>query len=729
MRILFSSLLLSSLSLHTPAVSAVSSSMAQTGFTGLLRIPHAEALPFGSLSVNYQWEDNIDYDTCYACGAHKTILMGVGLLPGLEFTVQNTHKQISDGPGWGGGHSSDLSFSAKYDFKPFLPKEWFSFAVGVQDYGGAASHHKNAYAVASKSFFADTYYHFRLTAGYGQGDTGNQMGADYLQDAFMGVEWQPLPWVQLLAEHDGTGINSGIKLLSDDNWLPYGWKANVTYQVYSDSLTKNRDNQWLGLGLTWPLVIGESADRYSVEGVDEHAFVNEKQKAEIIEKIKNEKPAELEKIAAIPSSSLLSDKTKQNNEAKQVLKVLVEYGFENVRVGWSDKAIVVALENNLFNWNELDGIGVALGLIVANSDTEFFQLQLLNNQIAVVKVEGESHQYREFITQTDEPPVVDHGLVVSNYGIESGGIDWVSDSEASSHFVPRFIFSPHLRSAMGTELGVFDYSLALSTNLQMSLWKGGVVDVRHLLPIAHSDSYEDGQYFAGGRHTSEIDRILFHQAFGLPSGFTTQFSAGQIIKNYRGVVNETYWQSPKGVHRFKTEIANFSHQNTDYSYQPLLLSYRYYLRPLDLSIEGMYGQHWAGDLGGSISFKQWFGDMAVALTYQNTTCDRSNTQYSCARDGYAENHEYAGLNFIFPFGTRKNASPSIGIQVKTLEQWAFGYRSRINNHANYIGGNRSAKTNLQYNVEQQYYNRDRLSSVYINSHAQRLREAYLKYIR
>ncbi|MCP4321217.1 MAG: YjbH domain-containing protein [Psychromonas sp.] len=729
MRILFSSLLVATFPLYSSLALSINNSMAQTGFSGLLRIPHAEALPFGSLSVNYQWEDNIDYDTCYGCGAHKTILMGVGLLPGLEFTVQNTHKKMSDGPGWSGTHSSDLSFSAKYDFKPFLPKEWLSLAVGVQDHGGAASHHKNAYAVASKSLFPDSYYHFRLTAGYGRGDMANQMGFDSLQGSFMGVEWQPLPWLQLLAEHDGTGINSGIKLLSDDNWLPYGWKANVTYQVYSDSITKNRDNQWLGLGLTWPLVIGESADRYSVEGVNENASVNEKQKAEVIKKIKVKKPAELEKIATIPSISLLSEKTKQNNEAKQILKILVEYGFENVRVGWSNKTIVVVLENNLFNWNELDGIGVALGLIVANSGAELFQLQLLNNQIAVVKVEGKSDKYRGFINQTDDAPVVEHGLVISNYAIESSRIDWVSESEASSHFVPRFIFSPHLRSAMGTELGVFDYSLALSTNLQMSLWKGGVVDIRHLLPLTHSDSYEDGEYFQGSRHVSEVDRILFHQGFGLPAGFTTQFSGGQIAKNYLGVLNETYWQSPKGMHRFKTEIANFTHENTDHSYQPLLLSYRYYLRPLDLSIEGAYGQHWAGDLGVSISLKQWFGDMAVKLTYQNTTCDRSNTEYSCARDGYAEHHEYAGLNFIFPFGTRKNASPRIGVQVKTLEQWAFGYRSRINNHANYIGGNRAAKTNLQYNIEQQYYNRDRLSSVYINSHAQRLRESYLKYIK
>ena len=701
--------------------------MAQTGFTGLLRIPHAEAFPFGTFSINYQWEDNIDYDTSYWKGAHKTILMGVGLLPGFEFTVQNTHKKMSDGPGWGRSHSSDLSFSAKYDFKPFLPEEWFSFAIGVQDYGGAANHHQNAYAVASKSLFPDTFYHFRLTVGYGKGEAGNQMGLDYLDGGFMGVEWQPLPWVQLLAEHDGTGFNGGLKLISDDKWLPNGWKANITYQAYSDSSTNNRDNQWIGFGLTVPIVIGESTTRHSAKGVNEHASLSDEPIAQVT-KVEAKRIQTTDKIAAVPSIDHLSESTLQKNEAQQVLTTLIEYGFENVRVGWSNKTLVVSLENNLFNWNELDGIGVALGLVVNNSDAESFQFQLLNNDIEMIKLQGAMQQYRDFLNQAPNQ-VVDHGLTVSNQMIGAEQVNWESDRQASSHFVPRLIFSPDLRSSLGTEFGVFDYSLALSTNIQMSLWKGGVVDVRHLLPLANSDSYDDGQYFEESRHKSEVDRILFHQAFKLPAGFTTQFSGGQLRKDYLGVMNETHWQSSQGTHRFKTEIANFDNQYDDYSYQPLLASYRYYLRPLGLSIEGMYGQHWAGDLGGSISFKQWFGDMAVKITYQNTSCDRNNRKFSCARDGYIANHEYAGLNFIFPFGTRKNASPNIGVQVKTLEEWSFGYRSRINNHANYIGGNRSATTNLQYNIDQQYYNRDRLSPVYIQSHAQRLRDSYHEYIK
>lgn len=730
MRFLMTVLLLVCLLPPATKVQATSNSMAQTGFTGLLRIPHADALPFGDFSLNYQWEDNIDYDTCYGCGAHKTILMGVGLLPGLEFTVQNTHKLMSDGPEWGATHSSDLSFSAKYDFKPFLPEDWFSFALGMQDYGGAASKHQNMYAVASKSVFADTFYHFRLTAGYGKGDIENQMGSDYLQGIFAGLEWQPTQWLQLVSDYDGTGMNAGFKLFTADNWLPYGWKANFTYQIYSDSLTTNRDNQWLGLGLTLPLAVGTDAKRYSRNGVNELYQLEAGQQQQIKEQISEKQQQQSQQVEAnLPSLSTLAQKEQKNQQNERLQKILVEYGFENVRTGWRETTLVVSLENNLFNWNELDGLGVALGLIVDNSEAELFEFYLLNNQIAVLKVAGNSKTFRDYLHQKAEQPVKTHGLNISSQAIELQDVAWFSEKQASGNFVPRFIFSPHLRSNIGTEMGVFDYSLALSSNLQMSLWPGGVVDVRHLLPIAHSDSYDDGQYFANSRHKSEVDRILFHQAFALPAGFITQFSAGQVYKSYLGALNETRWESEAGAHRIKTEIGDFSHDNNEYNYQPALASYRYYLRDLDLALEATYGQHWSGDLGGSLSIKQWFGDMSVNLTYQNTSCDLSKTQYACSGDGYAEKHEYAGLTFQFPFGTRKNLSPAVGLQIKTLEQWGYGYRSRINNDANYVGGNRAGKTNLQYNLDQQYFNRDRLSKNYVESNLLRLRESYTRYIK
>lgn len=711
------------------SVKATNSSMSQTGFSGLLRIPHGDALAFSDFSLNYHWEDNINYRSGYTTGAHNTVLVGIGLFPGLEFTIQNTHKLLSDGPKWGGFHASDLSFSAKYDFKPFLPVEWFSFALGVQDYGGASSLHTNAYAVVSKTFFDGTLYNFRLTTGYGKGSSANQMGSDYLNGPFAGIEWQPTQWLQFVSDYDGTGVNAGIKLFTVDNWLPNDWEANFTYQAYSNSSTYNRDNQWFGLGLTLPLAVGIDAQRYTENGVNQWRPLVFKQQQELAAQVDRTKQKQLvEQQADIPSVTLLTEKEQKNQQTELLLNALIKYGFENARLGWRAETLVVSLENNLFNWNELDALGVALGLMTEHPLAESFEFYLLNNQIPVLKVTGNSEQFRNYLHQTAEQPIRAHGLTIASQDLDTQGVVWSSKKQAASSFVPRLIFSPHLRSALGTELGVFDYSLALSSNVQLPLWKGAVLDIRHLLPVMHSDSYDDGEYFAGGRHKSEVDRILFHQAFALPGTIVTQFSVGQVYKSYRGLLNETRWQSASGLHRVKTEIGDFSNEDNEYDYQPLLLSYRYFVRGLDLAIEATYGQHWSGDLGGSVTLKQWFGDMSVNITYQNTECDSSNQQYACAHDGYATQHEYAGLTFQFPFGTRKNSSPAGAVQIKTLEQWSYGYRSRINNDSNYIGGNRAGRSNLQYNLDQQYFNRDRLSRSYIESNMQRLPEIYAAYI-
>ena len=56
MRFLTTVLLPVCLLTQVATVRAVSSSMAQTGFSGLLRIPDADALSFADLSLNYHWK-------------------------------------------------------------------------------------------------------------------------------------------------------------------------------------------------------------------------------------------------------------------------------------------------------------------------------------------------------------------------------------------------------------------------------------------------------------------------------------------------------------------------------------------------------------------------------------------------------------------------------------------------------------------------------------------------
>jgi hypothetical protein len=689
---------------------AIPTTMAQTGGAGLLRTPHAQTLGFGQISLNYHNEANVDKTTPYGRGAHNTFLMGVGVLPHIEFVVQNTHKEIN-GEAWKTG--SDLSYSAKLDAGWLIPKDWFQLAFGLSDFGGQANHHESAYVVTSKQFSS-----VRFSLGYGHNPEASthQMGEDYLSGAFGGIEFQALSWLQLVADYDGTGANAGLKIFTPDSWLPYGVKANLTYQAFSDSATFNRDNQWLGLGLSLPLSGPNAAPRYhrpqdAGEKVDQRALTLTLQEAE-----RQTHEAALTTTSR-PKAVNKSDNVKAQESAERPLSVLSrklsQYGFENVSVGIYEEQLMVRAENNLFNLNEIDAIGVILGFISEQIAQPSFSLTLLNNNLPVVNISGSNENLRRlFHDNSLHKDATLPKLMVSTRNLNRGAdqTQWLERDENSHLYKPKVIFSPSLYSTIGSEYGVFDYSLALSTNVQVPVWKGGLVDVRHMLPLSHSDDYADGERFGQDRHTSTVDRILLHQGIALPAGMLAQVSAGQIASHYQGGTSEWRWQSTQGTHKLGLEASYYRDKRDDNAdvVKPMLAHYRYYIDQYDWALEANAGQYWAGDKGFTVTSKHWFGDTSVNLYYQKT--DKS----------------FAGLSLSIPLSFRKDMSPA-PLQIRGIEQWTYGYRTMVNNPSNDLNGSLAATSDLQNSIDRNYYNRDRLSASYINANLLRLKDAYMKY--
>ncbi|PMH45943.1 hypothetical protein BCU68_09105 [Vibrio sp. 10N.286.49.B3] len=676
-------------------------SMAQTGGSGLLRTPNAETLPFGEVSFNYHQEEGVDSDLGNSRGPHNTLLLAVGLFPDLEVSFQNTYQDFSSC-----ANHCDLSASAKLSFDWLIPDNWFQFAIGGSDLGGQAVHHRTYYGVASKQLDQ-----FRLSLGFGEngGDSEHQMGPNYLSGPFGGIEYQPWQWLQVVADYDGSGMNAGIKAFTPQEWLPLGMTANLTYQAYSNSdAPYGRDNQWLGLGLTVPLAGTHLSSRYERGqgdvGVDTarptNAVIAE---PVVIEDVVIAKPVSEKKVDASVSPAA------NYSELTLISNLLVDYGFENVSVGESQHTLLVKAENNLFNRNELDAIGVILGVISELSNYPSFEFVLLNNNIPVLSVAG-SEQDLHAIFQADSSPSTLPRLAVNNSPRTHDKATWLTDRDNTHTFKPRVILSPSLYSTIGTERGVFDYSLALSTNVQLPIWTGGSLDVRHLLPLSHSDDFEDGKAFADARHKSTVDRILFHQGFKLPADVFTQFSVGQIKSDYVGGTAEFRWQSPQGAHKLGLEASYYENRedSTQQDATPVLAHYRYYFDQYDWALEANAGEYWHGDSGFTVTSKHWFGDTAVSIFYQHT--DQS----------------FAGLNFSIPLSFRKDMAPD-PIQIKGTEEWTWGYRTMVRNQVNRIDGDLAQTSDLQNKLDRSYYNRDRLSARYINANLTRLKDAYVLY--
>ncbi|MGL6260735.1 YjbH domain-containing protein [Vibrio sp. WXL210] len=681
--------------------------VAQTGWTGVLRTPHADTLPFGDVTLNYNTEDNVDYTT--SSRAHDTLLMGFGLFPYTEFVAQLTYYDFDACDGL-----CDLSVAGKVGFDWLIPKEWFQLALGGSDLGGQAVRHRAYYAVASKQVAQ-----FRFSLGYGDNDakTNHQMGNHYLSGVFGGVEYQPFSWLQLVSDYDGTGANAGLKLFTPEDWLPLGSTAHLTLQAYSDSDTPTRDNKWLGLGLTLPLAGPNFASRYnrgseSRPGVDitQPTAVEQAADAEI-----SESAVALESAKATQAASTSNERVSEPTLASgspQQLKVLqgklVEYGFENVSVGSVNQTVLVKAENNLFNRNELDAIGVILGLIRDNTDFAQFSFALLNNNIPVIYISGSQEDLQSVFAP--QSSAQSPRLRISETSRDFDDVRWVNERENSHVFKPKIILSPSLYSTLGTEFGAFDYSLALSTNLQVPVWTGGLVDIRHMLPISNSDDYEDGQRFGRNRHQSDIDRALFHQGLKLPGNIMTQLSVGIIMTDYLGGTGEVRWQSPHGRHRFGVEASHYQHRENDSieDAKPVIANYRYYLDRYDWALEATAGEYFFGDQGFTVTSRHWFGDTSVSVYYQDT--DQS----------------FAGLNISVPLTFRKDMAPN-PVQIRGIDQWTWGYRTMVRNPQNLLDFSAVQQSDLQNNIDRNYYNRDRLSAGYINANLTRLRDAYLLY--
>ena len=62
------------------------------------------------------------------------------------------------------------------------------------------------------------------------------------------------------------------------------------------------------------------------------------------------------------------------------------------------------------------------------------------------------------------------------------------------------------------------------------------------------------------------------------------------------------------------------------------------------------------------------------------------------------------------------------------EQFAYGIESLVGKDHNRLTSGIGITPALTHNVDQVYFNRDRLNPVYVESHLIRLREAYQKYV-
>ncbi|WP_268206457.1 YjbH domain-containing protein [Vibrio alginolyticus] len=658
-------------------------------FTGLTFTPNAQSLNYGDFSFTYA--QGLPFRT--AVQDLDSLKFSFGMFDGLEAHGRIVTDDYTSNCFYDCGDTRDLSMSFKYQVPHFWGSENLDFALGIQDLGGSANQFSTKYAVADYSFdFAPV----RISAGYGLSD----IGLGVMDGPFGGIEYQPLSFLQVSGEYDAVEFNSSVKLFTPQGTLPYDVTASLSYQLYSGHNT-DEQNIW-NAALSVPLVTGYTRSRdYSRNNLT------------LMEKL-----------------SLEQNKAKEAS-ISALVSALRNEGFVNIQIGLLNQTTVVALENRRYNHNQVDGLGVAMGIISSHlgqnavsevgGDSERIELFMLVNQKPVVSVQANSTCYQSFIN--DSAACEDIKFTTRDLAEKLELVNWKTERVNSGALDSQIVFSPMVRHAVATEFGVYDYSFAMSSNLYTYLWSGAAVDVRHILPLAETDDYEKWGYFEDSAYENDIERAMLHQFFRLPYvDIANQVSIGLAKTDYIGARSESTWFSQSGAHALSLEMSYFQHvdEKDENGYETLdrqtsLARYTFSMPEWDWQFNATAGEFWRGDVGAKLTTSHWFEDIEVSATYQVTKYKDTDEE------------QFVAVSVKLPLTPWRDMSPSL-LQVRGNEAYDFNVMTRVGNDVNFLSDGQGDELIMDNSMLRRYFNRGRYGSDYFEENKIRLRNAYLRYL-
>jgi hypothetical protein len=255
----------------------------------------------------------------------------------------------------------------------------------------------------------------------------------------------------------------------------------------------------------------------------------------------------------------------------------------------------------------------------------------------------------------------------------------IVQQDGSPSWAPQIEISPNLRSTVGTEYGMADYSLAVDIGAEVALAPGLFWQGVYSIPLTHSDDFDDGRAFADRRHPEAgmISNLLSYWK-ALPKGVSAQVSLGYISRDERGVQADAVWMSTNGRWRVSATAAHYESDGNrlvdQRTRQPLIGSLRYSVIPGNWQLEATAGQFMLGDQGYRIASSHWFDDTRLQLYYRSS-------QFTA---GQTVERSFLGFTFSLPLGP-KQAKPLTSVAtVRGRDQWSWGLESKVGETDNII---------------------------------------------
>jgi hypothetical protein len=669
------------------------------GFSGLFNVPSGSTIEYGEFHFYYS---NLNDTFLSQRGSNPSYFQGhqfniaASPFPGLEVSMRNTSKEESLAAG-----SSDLTANFKYS-PTFIPKEWFEVSIGYLDLGGETGTQRAAFGAISKD-----WGDFRFTVGSGK--QGQEISERRWESGFYGVEYQPYEWFTAVAEHDGVNTNYGVKLRTPKRWL------GGTTQIYADWMVgsdinedqTDEDAYYIGVGIRATLFSSFDA------ALDRPKRLERRIADNLDWLFADYEDAYVEPNKGLSSLGVEDDKiVEQLGRLKRALAI---QGFEEIWIGLREGRLYLRFENSVFNRNDVDALGVAMGLVASFSGDNITMLDvnLSKYGIPLLRFETDAKQLKEFYNHEAALPKLTPLKATSE---QTGDMFWVGGSR-SPYFVPRVSLSPQVANFTGTELGMIDYSAAIRAAFEVPVWPGAVFHANYDTNLNDTTDFEKGRTFYRWRIPTRWSSYTLKQTVKLPFDIYASVGIGRwydtYLQDYDGVTAEGLWQSPKGAHQFSFTTGAFEN-----IYYPTLKReiavgrYRFYYDDFDVSLMVEAGQYFRQDRGGKAELAFNFGDTQVRFFALDT------------------DYKAVGLGFTVPIGLRRDMRPRL-FQLKGADQWKYGISTTVarDDGTNGLAPGRVKLLPYMNEIRNQYFNGDRLSVSYISVNAERLKDAYFNLTR
>ena len=667
---------------------SLSSTLSSQGFTGLINTPNAQVIKENTALFHYnnQFDNNLrNYNYDNPNVSQDDFMTGIGFLSGIEIVGRLTEVGAFTATRQQnfGFEIRDLGVNAKYKLpidNAYLP----NIALGIQDLGSESSYYQNAYVVMDKELGI-----FRASIGYGK--SGDNKAEKRMDGVFSGLEVKVSDWVSTMVEHDGVENHAGLRFSLPDAWTN-GLQLNAT-------LARNITEPQNSFALNLAIPLSHDGKNYL--------------------KIDNSNKKDITSQKVLPTSALLTTKeTTQPNKHKDntfinIQNDLVKIGFENIRVGHYNNSLYIKCENSIFDHTDIDAFGVIIGTIVKNSKkNQHYIISLLKNNLQTLIMSGESNDFKNYLTNNHISNLkkLQSNLHFSRTFNENS-VQFIGKRKNSSFFKPRLELAPGLVTAIGTEVGLFDYIVSLRANAYTTLNDGLTLSAMYEMPLFHSQNFDTGLPLATLFSENLNNRLVnaqLHQTIHYQSLLNTT-SIGQFRDSTYGVLNHTNFTTTSGEHGLNLRLGNFKDKNSILDDRNIYIgSYRYFYSPLDLYGEVSYGQYWDQDKGGSLELKRFFGETSVALYYKNTE------------------KSFIGFNLSIPLTWRKSSNSKWG-QIKGKKDFSYSVRTVVQSPTNTLTPSNVIVPTNGLELTTHYLDKDRLNGSYIKNHLARMRDAALSY--